>query len=171
MTISCDEHCASASYRRKHACKCVAVCSLANESLTSVRRRFVSLNCCAVASAQRSTWTKTRQLAEKHREETTTTIDDKKLGYRRGTARCVVSVEILPIATQQCRNYLYDKSWTNRSYEVGGLRCNKHLHSTVTRSSRFHCLIGVINKPTTVELRISPVYRRLAVAKFSKSTM
>jgi len=36
--------------------------------------------------------------------------------------RCVVSVEILPIATQQCRNYLYDKSWTNRSYEVGGLQ-------------------------------------------------
>jgi len=49
--------------------------------------------------------------------------------------------------------------------------CNKHVHSTVTRASRFHCLNGVINKPTTVELCISPVYRRLAVAKFSKSTM
>ena len=24
--------------------------------------------------------------------------------------RCVVSIEILPVATQQCRNYLYDKS-------------------------------------------------------------
>ena len=23
--------------------------------------------------------------------------------------------------------------------------CNKHLHSTMTRPSRFHCLIGVIN--------------------------
>jgi len=34
----------------------------------------------------------------------------KKLSFRRGTARCVVSVEILPIARQQCRNYLYDKS-------------------------------------------------------------
>ena len=34
----------------------------------------------------------------------------KKLSYRRGTARCVVSVEILPIARQQCSNYLYDKS-------------------------------------------------------------
>ena len=44
----------------------------------------------------------------------------QELSYRRGTARCVVSVEILRIATQQCRNYLYDKSWTNRSYEVGG---------------------------------------------------
>ena len=48
--------------------------------------------------------------------------------------------------------------------------CSKHVHSTVTRSSRFHCLIGVINKPTTVELCIAPAYRRLAVAKFSKST-
>ena len=37
-------------------------------------------------------------------------LTDKKLSCRRGTARCVVSIEILPIATQQCRNYLYDKS-------------------------------------------------------------
>ena len=44
----------------------------------------------------------------------------KKLRYRPGTARCVVSIEILPIATQQCRNYLY-KSWPNRWYEVGDL--------------------------------------------------
>jgi len=35
---------------------------------------------------------------------------NKKLSYRRGTARCVVSVEILPTDTQQCRNYLYEKS-------------------------------------------------------------
>jgi len=49
-----------------------------------------------------------------------------------------------------------------------GAMCNKHVHSTVTRSSGFHCLIGVINKPTTVELCISPVYRRLSVAKFCK---
>ena len=49
--------------------------------------------------------------------------------------------------------------------------CNKHVHSTMTRTSRFHCLIGVIYKPTTVELCIPHVYRRLAVAKFSKSTM
>ena len=34
----------------------------------------------------------------------------KKLSYCRGTTRCVVSIEILPIATQQSRNYLYDKS-------------------------------------------------------------
>jgi len=49
--------------------------------------------------------------------------------------------------------------------------CNKHVHSSVTHSSRFHCLIGVTNKPTTVEMCISPVYRQLAVAKFSKSTI
>ena len=49
--------------------------------------------------------------------------------------------------------------------------CNKHVHSTMTRSSRFHCPIGVINKPTKDELWISPVYRQLAVAKFSKSTI
>jgi len=36
----------------------------------------------------------------------------EKLSYRRGTARCVRSVEILPVATQQCRNWSYDKSLT-----------------------------------------------------------
>ena len=30
---------------------------------------------------------------------------NKKLSYRRVTARCVFSVVILPITTQQCRNY------------------------------------------------------------------
>ena len=45
----------------------------------------------------------------------------KKLSYRRVTARCVLSVVILPIATQQRRNYLYDKSWPNWWYEVGVL--------------------------------------------------
>jgi len=35
---------------------------------------------------------------------------NKKLSYRRVTARCILSVVILPIATQQYRNYLYDKS-------------------------------------------------------------
>jgi len=49
--------------------------------------------------------------------------------------------------------------------------CSKHVHSTMTRASRFLCLIGVMNKPMMVELCISPVYRRLAVAKFLKSTM
>jgi len=47
---------------------------------------------------------KARKLAYGH------IMRNKKLSHHRGTARCVVSVEILPIATQQCRNYLYDKS-------------------------------------------------------------
>jgi len=46
---------------------------------------------------------------------------NKKLSYRRVTARCVLSVVILPITKQQYRNYLYDKSLPNRWYEVGGL--------------------------------------------------
>ena len=48
-------------------------------------------------------------------------LKNKKLSYRRVTARCVLSVVILPIATQQCRSYLYDKSGPNWWYEVGGL--------------------------------------------------
>ena len=35
---------------------------------------------------------------------------NKKLSYRRGTARYIMPIEILPIAKQQCRNYLYDQS-------------------------------------------------------------
>ena len=35
---------------------------------------------------------------------------NKKLSYRRVTARCVLSLVILPVTTQQYRNYLYDKS-------------------------------------------------------------
>ena len=38
-------------------------------------------------------------------EKVATAEGHKKLGYHRGTARCVVSVEVLPIATQQCINY------------------------------------------------------------------
>jgi len=33
--------------------------------------------------------------------------------------------------------------------------CNKHVHSTMTRSSDVHCLIGVINKPTKEHLLIT----------------
>jgi len=84
------------------------------------------------------------------------------------------SVEILPIATQQCRNYLYaspEQIEVMKLEGYSGAKCDKHVHSTMTRSSRFHCPIGVINKPTKDELWISSVYCRLAVAKFSKSTM
>jgi len=98
----------------------------------------------------------------------------KKFSYSRRTARYVVSVEILPFAKQQCSNYLYDSPEQIKVMKLegySGTMCNKHVHSTMTRLSRFHCPIGVINKLTTVELCISLVYRRLAVEKFSKSTM
>jgi len=36
--------------------------------------------------------------------------EEAQLSPRDRAMRRVVSVEILPIATQQCRNYLYDKS-------------------------------------------------------------
>ena len=99
---------------------------------------------------------------------------NKKLSYRRGTARCVVSMEILPIATQQCRNYLYDKSWPNRWYEVGDSVGGNAWQTMCTQPWRdrvgSHCL--KCHKQTDdVELCISPVYWRLAVAKFSKCTM
>ena len=42
-------------------------------------------------------WSGNRCPAERRK---TAVINYKKLSYRRGTARCVVSVEILPIATQ-----------------------------------------------------------------------
>ena len=46
---------------------------------------------------------------------------------------------------------------------------NVELNHDATESAPI--VSGVINKSTTVELCISPVYRRLSVAKFSKSTM
>jgi len=103
-----------------------------------------------------------------------TLTEDKKLSYRRETARLVMSVEICQLP----RNSAETTCTTSpEQIEVMQLKryskamCNKHVHSTMTRWSRFRCPVGVINKPTTVELWISPVYRRLAVAKFSKSTM
>ena len=57
----------------------------------------------------------------------------KKLSNRWGTAQCVVSVETLPSAKQQCRNYLYDKSWTNRSYEVGRVKVGRCVTNMCTQ--------------------------------------
>jgi len=45
----------------------------------------------------------------------------------------------------------------------GGPMCNQRVHSTMTRSRRFRCPVGVINKPPTNELWLSPVHRRLEV--------
>jgi len=76
---------------------------------------------------------------------------NKKLSYHRVTARCVVSVEILPITTQQYRNYLYDKSWTNGSYEVKALdRAHTTSYSTLVETVsifyRFPDIAGYLSK-------------------------
>ena len=79
----------------------------------------------------------------------------KKLSYRRGTARCVVPFEILSDAQLPRNSAETTCTTSHEQIEVmkmegySGPMCNKHVHSTMTRSSRFHCLAGVINKPTT----------------------
>jgi len=89
------------------------------------------------------------------------TFGDKKLSYRRGTARCVVSVEIMPIAHASAQTTCTTSPEHIKVMKLEGYSwpmCYKHLHSTMTPSTRLHCPIGVINKPTTDELWISPVY-------------
>jgi len=44
-----------------------------------------------------------------------------------------------------------------------GAMCNKHVHSTMMRSTCFHCLRGVINKPTTVEFCVLPVFSKFTM--------
>jgi len=65
-----------------------------------------------------------------------TPIEDKKLSYRRLTTQCVASVEILPAAMQQYRNYLYnspEQIEVIKLEDYSGTVCNKHVHSTMTR--------------------------------------
>jgi len=72
---------------------------------------------------------------------------NKNLSYRRETARCVVSVEILPVATQQYKNYLYNKSWTNRSYEVEGLQWIWNFYGRSPGANMCHCAKFHQNRP------------------------
>jgi len=77
-------------------------------------------------------------------------------------------VEAVPIGLRKVD--LAVKTLTTESVDVGDtysstipeqidvMKCNKHVHPTTTRSSHFHCPVGVINKPTMDELWISPVY-------------
>jgi len=58
--------------------------------------------------------------------------NNKKLSYRRVTARCVLSVVILPIATQQCRNYLYDQRRQSK-YILGAIEAPRGVGSTAPR--------------------------------------
>jgi len=73
----------------------------------------------------------------------------KKLSYRRGTARCVISVEILPRNSAETTCTSPEQIELMKLEGDNGPMCNKHVHSTMTRSSRFHRPIGVKNKPTT----------------------
>jgi len=68
------------------------------------------------------------------------TYHNKKLRYRRGTARCIVSVEICQLPRNSA-----ETTCTTSPEQVKVMKlklyskamCNKHVHSTVTRSSRF----------------------------------
>ena len=66
------------------------------------------------------------------------TCTNKKLSYRRETARCVVSVEILPNATQQCRNYLYDKS--SKLWSWGGVMVGRCVINMCTQQWRIRVM-------------------------------
>jgi len=66
---------------------------------------------------------------------------------------------------------LVSSNLANYHATVQKLLIRQVLAKPMVCSWRFSWRQCVINKPTTVELCISPVYRRLAVAKFSKSTM
>ena len=75
--------------------------------------RLINYKSLASPSESASAWTCTHmqlRMAGQLQNNASCPIYNKKLSYRRVTARCVLSVVILPIATQQCRNYLYDKS-------------------------------------------------------------
>ena len=80
-------------------------------------------------------------------------------------ANCHATVQKLLIRQVLAKSMVWTWRFSRRQCVID------NVHSTMTRPSRFHCPIGVINKPTTDELWISSVYRRLAVAKFFKSTI
>ena len=80
-------------------------------------------------------------------------------------ANCHATVQKLLIRQVLTKSMVWSWRFSRRQCVID------NVHSTMTRRSRFHCLRCVINKSTTDDLWISPVYRRPAVAKFSKSTM
>jgi len=80
-----------------------------------------TLTCDGRMDRQTHWWTDSNSICEINMILACSSCGNKKLSYRRRTVRCVVSIKILPVVTQQCRNYLYDKSWRNRWYEVGDL--------------------------------------------------
>jgi len=153
------------------------MCILGQETSSSTRRPTVytiryDTRCC-FNGAHKLTWVtliyRTQPTTDMREREKLNTKQEAQLSPRDRAMRrvswnlasCHATVQKLLV--RQCTE--------NKSKLWSGTMCNKHVHSTMTRSSRFYCPIGVINKPTTVHLWISPVYRRLAVAKFSNSIM
>ena len=80
-------------------------------------------------------------------------------------ANCHATVQKLLIRQVLTKSMVWSWRFSRRQCVID------NVHTTMTRPSRFHCLRCVINKLTTDDLWISPAYRRLAVAKFSKSTI
>jgi len=76
-----------------------------------------------------------------------------------------------PLSPSDRAMRLVSSNLANYYATVQKLLIRQVLTKPMSWSWRFSWKQCVINKPTTVELCISPVYRRLAVAKFSKSTM
>ena len=71
-----------------------------------------------------------------------------------------------PLSPSDGAMHLVSSNLANYHATVQKLLTRQVLTKPMVRSWRFSWRQCVINKPTTVELCISPVYRRLAVAKF-----
>ena len=74
---------------------------------------------------------------------------NKKLSYRRGTARCVCRLKSCQLPRNSAETTSPEQIEVMKLEGYSGTMCNKHVYSTMTPPSRFHCPIGVINKPTT----------------------
>ena len=111
--------------------------------------------CSLVRNARMTTETTSSAIAE-GRRDASCQLKSCQLPQNSAESTCMTSPEQIDIMKLE---------------RYSGTMCSKQVHSTMTRWSRFHCPTGVIDKPTTDEMWISAVYRRLAVAKFSKSTM
>ena len=81
------------------------------------------------------------------------------------------SVQEAQLSPSDRAMHLVSSNLANYHAIVQKLLIRQVLTKPMVLSWRFSWRQCDINKPTTVELCISPVYRRLAVAKFSKSTM
>ena len=80
----------------------------------------------------------------------------------------IQEAQLSPSVRAMC---LVSSNLANYHATVQKLLIRQVLTKLMVWSWRFSWRQCVINKPTMVELCISPVYRRLAVAKFSKSTI